>query len=68
MSKPETKTINQKITDLNQQVEWFYGDDFTLDQAADKYKTALALASEIKQDLEGLKNQIEIIAKDFSKE
>jgi len=61
------KTLNQKIEELDNQVEWFYSDDFKLDQATEKYKKATKLAKEIDVDLKNLKNEIEILAEDFSK-
>ena len=67
MSTLENKSINAKITDLNNQVEWFYSDDFNLDEAETKYQTAVDLAKEIEKDLNALKNKIEIINKDFTK-
>ncbi len=60
--------INDKITKLNEQVEWFYGDEFNLDEASKKYKESVALAKEIEEDLKNLKNEIKIIDEDFSKE
>jgi len=54
----EKLTINQKLEQLDQQIEWFYGEDFSLEQAA----------KEIESDLSEIKNQIEIIDRDFSKE
>ena len=63
----ETKTLNQKIDDLNGQIEWFYSDDFKLEDAMDKYKGAVELAKEIDKDLDELKNEIEVLAQDFSK-
>ena len=62
------KTINDKIADLNEKVEWFYGEDFKLDEASEKYKEATKLAKENEKDLENLKNEIKIIEEDFSKE
>lgn len=61
------KTLNQKISELDDQVEWFYSDDFKLEQATDNYKKALKLAREIEDDLKNLKNEIEILTQDFSK-
>ena len=29
----EKETINQKIEKLNKEVEWFYGEDFSLEKA-----------------------------------
>lgn len=65
-SAESTKTITDKISELNQKTEWFYSDDFSLDKASAKYKEATKLAKEIEQDLNSLKNEIEVIAKDFS--
>ncbi|MBQ3410089.1 exodeoxyribonuclease VII small subunit [Candidatus Saccharibacteria bacterium] len=62
------ESINDKISRLNTQVEWFYGDDFALDEAGEKYKAAIELAKEIEKDLDELKNEIEVISKDFTKE
>ncbi|MBR3220533.1 exodeoxyribonuclease VII small subunit [Candidatus Saccharibacteria bacterium] len=64
----EKSTINQKIAKLDADVEWFYGEDFSLEQASDKYKAAIKLAKDIEKDLAELKNQIEVIDKDFTKE
>ena len=68
MPKPETKpaSIEDKLTKLDTAVEWFYGDDFSLDQALAKYRTASDLAQEIEQDLTKLRNEVEVIA-DFTK-
>lgn len=63
-----SSSITAKINKLNQQVEWFYGEDFSLDQATAKYQAATKLAKEIESDLENLKNEIEVIEKDFTKE
>ena len=59
--------LNQKIEKLDGEVEWFYSDDFKLEKATAKYKKAVELAKEIEKDLEGLKNEIEVLAEDFSK-
>lgn len=63
----EKKSLNQKIEDLDQAVEWFYGEDFALEQAPAKYQAAVKLAKDIEKDLKNLKNQIEVIDQDFSK-
>ena len=68
MSKLEAKpTINQKIDQLNQSVEWFYGEDFALEKAEEHYKNTIKLAKEIEKDLNEIKNDIKIIAEDFTK-
>lgn len=68
MSEKDNKpNLNQKIAKLDEAVEWFYGDDFNLEQATDKYKETLALAKEINENLENLKNEITVLAEDFTK-
>ena len=68
MSETDNKpNLTQKIQKLDESVEWFYGDDFNLENATDKYKETLKLAKEIEGDLESLKNEIEILSEDFSK-
>jgi len=63
----EKLNLNQKIEKLDGEVEWFYSDDFKLEEAVDKYKAATKLAKEIEKDLAELKNEIEVLAEDFSK-
>lgn len=60
-------TIADKIAKLDESVEWFYSEDFVIDQALDKYKTASLLAEEISKDLEQLKNEVEVL-EDFTKD
>lgn len=59
-------TISEKINQLDQSVEWFYGDEFVLDEALDHYKEASKLATDIEKDLLELKNQVEVL-EDFTK-
>ncbi len=54
MSKIAKNNINQKISQLEADIDWFYGEDFSLDQAADKYQSAIKLAKTIEQDLADL--------------
>ena len=63
----EKMNLNQKIEKLDAEVEWFYSDEFKLEKAVDKYKQATKLAKEIEKDLNDLKNEIEVLSKDFSK-
>lgn len=62
----EKETINNKIKKLDEKVGWFYGESFTLDEAENKFKEAIALSKEIETDLNSLKNKIEILSEDFS--
>lgn len=63
----DNKKISKKIDELKAGVDWFYSDDFQLDEAADRYKKLNVLAQEIEKDLNELKNEISVIDKDFSK-
>lgn len=69
MSKTENtkSTIESKLARLDAETEWFYGDDFALDAAIEKYQSAIKLSVEITNDLKNLKNQVEVLA-DFTKE
>jgi peptidoglycan hydrolase CwlO-like protein len=61
------KNIREKIDELKGGVEWFYSDDFKLEEASEKYKALTGLAKEIEKDLAELKNEIKVIEEDFSK-
>ena len=63
----ETKTLNEKIKDLESQIDWFYSDEFELEKATEKYKEATKLAQELQKDLNDLQNEIEVLKEDFSK-
>ncbi len=68
MSKNDNRrTVAEKMAELDKSVEWFYGEDFVIDQALDKYKNASSLAEEISKDLESLKNEVEVL-EDFTKD
>lgn len=59
------QTLNEQIAELDKQVEWFYSDEFKLEEATAKYKEAVKLAKKIEGELESLKNEIEVLAEDF---
>ena len=61
------KSLNQKIEELDKNMEWFYSDDFNLDVAVEKYEKTLKMAKEVNGDLVKMKNKIEILSEDFSK-
>jgi exodeoxyribonuclease VII small subunit len=61
----KNKTIADKTIELNKLVEWFDGDNFSLEEAIDKYQQAEKLAKEIEQDLLSLKNEIQVVKKKF---
>jgi len=62
------KQISDKIAELKEGVDWFYSDDFKLEDASEKYRALTDLAKEIEKDLAEMKNEINVIAEDFSKE
>ncbi len=59
------KSIQEKTNELSKLVEWFDSDDFSLEEALEKYRIAEKLAIDIENDLSQLKNEIEIIKKKF---
>jgi exonuclease VII small subunit len=61
------KSISDKISELKEGVDWFYSEDFKLEDASERYKALTVLAKEIEQDLDNLKNEIKVIDEDFSK-
>ncbi|MBR5647845.1 exodeoxyribonuclease VII small subunit [Candidatus Saccharibacteria bacterium] len=63
----QNKTLKQKIDELEKSSDWFYSDEFSLDEAAAKYKAAIDLAKELQKDLSDLQNEIEVLNEDFSK-
>lgn len=63
----EKLSLNQKIAELDKQVEWFYSDEFKLEKAVENYKAAAKLAKDIEKDLLELRNEIEVLNEDFSK-
>jgi exonuclease VII small subunit len=63
----QKESISKKIEKLKSQVEWFYGEEFDLTEAMKKYRDAAKLAKDIEQDLEGLKNEINVISEDFTR-
>lgn len=66
MSKTETKTLTERINQLEAAIEWFYGEEFVIDEAIAKYQAAVKLSEEIEADLSKLQNQVEVLA-DFTK-
>jgi exonuclease VII small subunit len=65
MSEKNNPNIAEKTTQLDELIAWFDGDDFELEKALDKFKTAEKLAAEIEHDLMKLKNNIEVVKTRF---
>jgi exodeoxyribonuclease VII small subunit len=60
-----SKTIQEKITALQELTAWFESDEFELERALDVFKQAEELAAEIETDLKKLKNDVQVVAKKF---
>ena len=54
-------SIEDKIKQLEDQIEWFDGDDFKIELAIEKYDQAKKLAQDVTQDIEAMKNEVTII-------
>jgi exonuclease VII small subunit len=68
MSQSKDTTIQEKITELDGLVAWFDSDEFTLELALEKFKTAESLALGIEKDLAALKNDIQVVKQKFDSE
>lgn len=64
----KNKSINEKMQELSELVAWFDGQDFSVEEALDKFKQAESLATEIENDLNSLKNEVNIIKQKFDGE
>lgn len=58
-------TIQDKITQLRTQLEWFDGDEFVLEESIERFKQAETLAKEIEEDLRQLKNEVKVVKQSF---
>ncbi len=64
----KNKTIQEKMAELQALVNWFQGEDFTLEEAVGKFSGAEKLAETIEKDLSELKNDITVIKQRFDVE
>ena len=64
----KNKPLQDKIDELNRLVEWFNQEDFSFEDALEKFKKADALAAEIEEQLDGLKNKVTVLKERFDKE
>lgn len=61
-------TIEQMVTELNERIAWFQGDDFNLDEAKRKFIEVRELSKKITSTLEDMRHDIEVLGEDFSVE
>ncbi len=66
MSEKSKPSVAEKTAKLNELLAWFDGEDFTLEQALEKFSEAEKLAAEIEKDLLKLKNEVEIVKAKFN--
>lgn len=64
MSTKKT-SLKDKTTRLDELIGWFDSDEFTLEEALDKFKAAEKLATEIEHDLSELKNEVTVVKEKF---
>lgn len=60
------KTIEQMMAELNEQIAWFQGDDFNLDEAKQRFIEARQLAKDITAALDDMQHEITVLSEDFS--
>lgn len=68
MSKENNLDLSAKLKKLDELVAWFDQEDFSIEEALEKFKQADKLAGEIEEQLSGLKNEITVLAKRFDQE
>lgn len=61
-------TIEQMMAELNEQIAWFQGDDFNLDEAKQRFIEARELSKKITATLEDMRHDIEVLSEDFNAE
>lgn len=64
-NKKDNLTV--KMDKFEADLEWFYGEEFNLDQAVERYEKMMKMAQDIEADLLKMKNKIIKIEEDFSK-
>lgn len=58
-------TVKEQMAKLQELISWFESDDFSLEQAQEKFKEAEVLADEIRGRLTQLKSDITVLAQKF---
>ena len=61
-------TIKEQLQQLDELISWFEGDDFTLEEAVEKFKAAEQLAEDIRRKLSSLKSDITVLGQKFDTE
>lgn len=62
MSKDDgQKTIDELLAELDQEMAWFHGEEFQLEQARERFLKVKSLAEEAERQLLEMKNEIEVL-------
>ncbi|MEX0748480.1 MAG: exodeoxyribonuclease VII small subunit [Candidatus Saccharimonadales bacterium] len=59
------KNFKQKLDELEAIVEWFESSEVDFDQALERFETGLALAAELKKQLDQVENRVIEIKRKF---
>ena len=63
MSKDDgQKTIDELLSALDQEMAWFHGEEFQLEQARERFLKVKDLAEEAERQLLEMKNEIEVLS------
>ena len=60
------KSVEAKIDELEQLLDWFESNEVTVDSALEKYERAGQITSELEDELKKAKNQVEVIKKKYA--
>lgn len=61
----EKQTLQEQIDKLDELVNWFEGEDFSLEEALGVYEKADQLAKQIEERLATLKNEVNVLKTKF---
>lgn len=65
MKDGKSVSISKRMEELEEKMNWFKGDEFTLDEAAERYAEVERMAGEIEEILMEMQNSVELIQKRF---
>lgn len=65
MKDDKSVPISKRMEELEEKMNWFKGDEFTLDEAAERYAEVERMAGEIEEILMEMQNSVELIQKKF---
>ena len=65
MKDDKSVPISKRMEELEEKMNWFKGDEFTLDEAAERYAEVEKMADEIEEILMEMQNSVELIQKRF---